>query len=60
LSHVVEVAFESIHMSGPELPEWSQPGVYILKAVGLQSVDAALGIHCGFHETSLAQHAQVL
>jgi hypothetical protein len=60
LIHAVEVAFESIYVSGPESTELSQPGIHLLKRFWLQSVEAALCVHRGFHETGLAQHAQVL
>ena len=56
----VEVAFESIHVSGPEPAERSQPGIDLLKWFRLQPVETALCVHRGFHETRLAQHAQVL
>ena len=58
--HAVEVAFESIHVSGPEPAERSQPGVDLLKWFWLQPVETALCIHRGFYETGLAQHSQVL
>ncbi len=58
--HAVEVAFESVHVSGPEPAEGSQPGIDFLKWFGFQPVETALGVHRGFHETGLAQHAQVL
>jgi hypothetical protein len=54
------VAFESIDVSGPEAAELSQPGIDLLKGFGFQAVKAALCVHRGFHETGLAQHAQVL
>src|SRR5438270_11816354 len=57
--HAVEVAFESIDVSGPEPPERSQPGVDRLKWLGSQPVETALGVHRGFHETGLSQHPQV-
>jgi hypothetical protein len=60
LIHAVEVAFESIYMSGPEPTERSQPGIYLLKWFWLLSVETALCVHRGFHETGLAQHSQVL
>jgi len=60
LIQTVEVAFERIHVSGPEPTERSQPGSDLLKWVGFQSVETALCIHRGFHETGLAQHSQVL
>ena len=58
--HAIEVAFESIYVSGPEPAELGQPGIHLLEWLGFQAVEAALGGHFGFHETSLAQHAQVL
>ena len=58
--HAVEVAFESIYVSGPEPPERSQPGIHLLKRFRFQPVETALCVHPGFHETGLAQHAQVL
>src|SRR3989441_5167050 len=60
LIHAVEVAFESIYVSGPEPTERSQPGSDLLKWFWLQPVEAALCVHRGLHETGLAQHAQVL
>ena len=57
---VVEVAFKSIYMSGPESAERSQPGIDLLKRFRLQSVETALCVHRGFDETGLAQHSQVL
>ena len=58
--HAVEVAFESIYVSGPEPAELSQPGIDLLKWFRLQPVETALCVHRGFDETGLAQHAQVL
>src|SRR5271156_2864172 len=58
--HAVEVAFESIQMSGPEPPERSQPGIRLLKWLRFQPVETALSVHRGFHETGLSQHTQVL
>ena len=60
LIHAVEVAFESIDVSGPEPAERSQPGIQLLKWFGFQPVETALCVHRGFHETGLAQHSQVL
>ena len=56
----IKVAFESIYVSGPEAAELSQPGINLLKWFGFQPVETALCGHCGFYETSLAQHSQVL
>jgi hypothetical protein len=58
--HAVEVAFESIHVSGPEPAERSQPGIDLLKWFRFQPVETALSVHPGFHETGLSQHSQVL
>jgi len=58
--HAVEVAFESIYMSGPEATERSQPLIHLLKWFRFQPVETALCVHRGFHETGLAQHPQVL
>jgi hypothetical protein len=60
LIHAIEVVFESIYVSGPEPTEWSQPGIDLPKWFSLQSVETALCVHRGFHETGLAQHPQVL
>src|SRR6267143_7023558 len=54
------MAVESIHVSGPEPAERSQPGLHLLKWFWFQSVETALRVHRGFHETGLAQHSQVL
>jgi len=58
--HAVEVAFESIYMSGPEAAELGQPGIQLLKWFRVQPVETALCVHRGLHETGLTQHAQVL
>src|SRR6185503_17082102 len=60
LIHAVEVAFESVDVSGPETAELSQPGIDLLKRFRSQPVEAALRVHRGFDETCLAQHSQVL
>ena len=56
----VEVAFESIDVSGPEAAEGSQPGVHLLKRFGLEAVETALRVHPGFDKTGIAQHPEVL
>src|SRR5258706_192403 len=56
----VEVAFESIHVIGPEPAERSQPGIQLLKWFRFQPVETALCVHRRFHETGVAQHSQVL
>src|SRR4029077_13438521 len=58
--HAVEVAFESIQVSGPEPAERSQPGIHLLKWFRFQPVETALGVHRGFHETGVSQHSEVL
>jgi hypothetical protein len=60
LVHAVEVTFESIHVSGPESAELSQPFIYLLKWFRPQPVQAALCVYRGFHKTGVAQHSQVL
>jgi hypothetical protein len=57
---VVEVAFESIYVSGPEPAERSQPGIDLLKRFRFESVETALCVHRGFYKTSLSQHSQML
>jgi hypothetical protein len=60
LIHAVEVTFESVYMRAPEPAEGSQPGIDLLKGLGSDPVETALGIHRAFHETGISQHAQVL
>ena len=60
LIHTIEVAFESVHVSGPEPAELSQPFIHLLKRFRFQPVYAALRVHRGFDETGPAQHPQVL
>ena len=60
LIHAVEVAFESVQMSGPESAELSQPCIYLLKWFGFQPVKTALRVHRGFDEPGITQHSQVL
>jgi hypothetical protein len=59
LIHPIKVAFERIHVSGPEPAELGQPGIQLLERSGFQSIDTALRVHSGFDETSFAQNAQV-
>jgi hypothetical protein len=42
-------------VSGPEPTERSQPGIHLLKWFRFQSVETALCVRRGFHETGLAQ-----
>jgi hypothetical protein len=58
--HAIKVAFESIHVSGPESAELSQPVINLLKWFRFQPVETALCVHRGFYETGLSQHSQVL
>jgi hypothetical protein len=60
LIHAVEVAFESIYVSGPEPTEGSQPGIHLLKWFRFQSVETSLCVHRGINETGFTQNAQVL
>jgi len=60
LLHTVEVAFESVHVRGPEPAERGQPVIHLLKRCGPEPVETALRGHRGFHESGVAQHAQVL
>jgi hypothetical protein len=43
--HVIKVAFESIHVSGPEPAELSQPAIDLPKWFGFQPVETALCVH---------------
>ena len=58
--HAVEMAFESIHVSRPEPAELSQPQIHLMKWSRFQPVETSLCVYCGFYETGLAQHSQVL
>src|SRR3989442_14562616 len=60
LVHAVEVALERIDTIGPERTELIQPVINLLEWLWLQAIETALCVHRGFHETGLAQHAQVL
>jgi hypothetical protein len=60
LIHAIEVAFESIHVGGPDPTEGSQPVIQLLKWFGSQPIETSLCVHRGFHETGIAQHSQVL
>jgi hypothetical protein len=60
IAYGVEVAFESIYVSGPEPAERSQPGIGFLNWFRFQPVEAALCVHRGFCETGFSQHPQVL
>jgi hypothetical protein len=60
VTHSIEVTLESIYVSGPEPTELSQPGIHLLKWFGIEPVETALCVHCGFYKTSVAQHSEVL
>jgi hypothetical protein len=60
LSHPVEVAFERIHVGGPQPPEGSEPLVDIPQRFGPEPIDAPLGLDARFHEAGLSQDAEVL
>src|SRR6266550_6479377 len=47
-------------MTGPEPTELIQPVIHLLEWLWLQAIETALCVHRGFHETGVAQHAQVL
>ena len=57
--HTIKVAFESIHVSGPEPAELSQPCIDLLKWLRFQPVETALCVHGGFHKAGLTQHSQM-
>jgi hypothetical protein len=42
LIHAVEVAFERVYVSGPQLAERSEPGIHFLKGFRFQPVETPL------------------
>ena len=60
LLHPVEVALQSVQMSGPEPAERSQPFIQFLKRFRSEAIKTSLCIHGGLHKAGLAQHSQVL
>ena len=58
--HAVEVPLKGIDVRGPETPELGQPHIDLLERFRPEPVKTALGVHCGFNEAGVAQHAQVL
>jgi len=58
--HATKVAFESVHVSGPEAAELGEPFVKLLKRLRFQPVETALCVHRGLDETGVAQYAEVL
>ena len=57
---MIEVAFESIDVRGPEPAERSQPGVDLPKRFGFEPVETALCIYRRLYETGLAEYSEVL
>jgi hypothetical protein len=60
LIHAVEVAFESIDVSGPEPAKRSQPGIHLLKRFRFEPVETPLCVDGAFDKTGFSQHSQVL
>ncbi len=60
LFDAVEVALQSVYVSGPEAAELREPVIHLLKWFRFQPVETPLRVHGSFHETGLAQHPQVL
>src|SRR5919109_2542255 len=57
---LVEVLFEGIQATGPELAIRAQPAIDLRQGLGLQPVPAALGIAADLDQSSLAQRPQML
>lgn len=57
--HFVEVSLERIHVTRPEITEWSQPFVELLKRLRIEAVEPPLRIDCGLHESGVPQNSQV-
>ena len=60
LIHSVQVAFQSIHMNGPEPAELRQPFIQLVKRFRFQMVEATLRIYRRFHKSGFAQYSQML
>ena len=58
--HSVEVAFERIHVLGPESAERGEPIIQFPQRLWAQAIETALRIDRGLDEARLAQHAEVL
>ena len=56
----VEMAFERVKPSAPELAVGSQPGIELGERLGPEPVPAPLAIRAHAHEPGLAQHPEVL
>lgn len=56
---VIEMSLERVDVLGPELPEWSEPGVELLQRHGANAVQATLRVDGGRDETGIAQYAQM-
>ncbi len=54
------MAFESIHVSGPEPAERRQPDIQFLKWFRIEPVETALCVHGGIHKAGISQHSQML
>jgi hypothetical protein len=52
--YTVEVAFQSIDVGGPKPAKLRQPSFDFFERLGLQAIKAALRVHRGFDEASLA------
>src|SRR5688500_7174226 len=57
--HFLQVTLESVYASGPEPSELIEPVVHLEQGFRLESIESALRVHGGLHETSLPQHPQV-
>jgi hypothetical protein len=53
LIHAIEVAFESVYVRRPKPSELSQPFIDLLKRFRFQTVETALCVHGGLHETGI-------
>jgi hypothetical protein len=58
--YAIEMAFESIDVSGPEAAELRQPVIHLAERFRFQPVEPALRVDRRFHEACLSQHSQVL
>ena len=54
------MAFESIDMSGPISTEGFEPRIDFHEWLGLDAIEASLGIDARLHEAGFTKHAQVL
>src|SRR6185437_1093691 len=56
----IEVPFERIEVLGPQAAEGSQPRIHLHERLGPEPVHAPLRVRARLHESSLAEHPQVL